>query len=286
MKHIEPPPLETIAADVARALAEDVGAGDLTAGLVPAAARARATVISREAAVLCGRPWFDAVMRALDPQLAPQWQVEEGALMQPNQTIVTIEGTARSLLTAERTALNFLQLLSGTATATAAYVRAVQGTGCKIVDSRKTLPGLRLAQKYAVRVGGGTNHRIGLYDGILIKENHIATAGGVTAALQAAQAAIAAGARPALLQIEVETLDQLREALAAGAPLIMLDNMDHAHIREAVAINAGRAELEVSGNVTLDTVRGYAELGVDRISIGALTKHVRATDYSMRMVHL
>jgi nicotinate-nucleotide pyrophosphorylase (carboxylating) len=243
-------------------------------------------VISREAAVLCGRPWFDAVMRAVDPQLAPQWQVEEGALMQPNQAIVTIEGGARSLLTAERTALNFLQLLSGTATATAAYVRAVQGTGCKIVDSRKTLPGLRLAQKYAVRVGGGTNHRIGLYDGILIKENHIATAGGVTAALQAAQAAIAAGARPALLQIEVETLDQLREALAAGAKLIMLDNMDHAHIREAVAINAGRAELEVSGNVTLDTVRGYAELGVDRISIGSLTKHVRATDYSMRMVHL
>jgi nicotinate-nucleotide pyrophosphorylase (carboxylating) len=286
MKHIDPPPVETIAADVARALAEDVGAGDLTAGLVPAAARARATVISREAAVLCGRPWFDAVMRAVDAQLAPQWQVEEGALMQPNQIVVTIEGAARSLLTAERTALNFLQLLSGTATATSAYVQAVAGTQCKIVDSRKTLPGLRLAQKYAVRVGGGTNHRIGLYDGILIKENHIATAGGVTAALQAAQTAIAAGARAALLQIEVETLDQLREALAAGAKLIMLDNMDHARIREAVAINAGRAELEVSGNVTLDTVRGYAELGVDRISIGSLTKHVRATDFSMRMVHL
>jgi nicotinate-nucleotide pyrophosphorylase (carboxylating) len=286
MSRFQLPPAESIAADVARALAEDIGAGDLTAGLVPATARARATVISREAAVLCGRPWFDAVMCAVDPQLLPQWQVEEGALMQPNQTIVTIEGAARSLLTAERTALNFLQLLSGTATATSAYVQAVAGTQCKIVDSRKTLPGLRLAQKYAVRVGGGTNHRIGLYDGILIKENHIATAGGVTAAMQAAQEAIAAGARPALLQIEVETLDQLREALAAGAPLIMLDNMDHARIREAVAINAGRAELEVSGNVTLDTVRGYAELGVDRISIGSLTKHVRATDFSMRMVHL
>lgn len=286
MNRFDPPSAESIAADVARALAEDVGGGDLTAGLVPAQARARATVISREAAVLCGRPWFDAVMRAVDPHLVPQWQVEEGALMQPNQTIVTIEGAARSLLTAERTALNFLQLLSGTATATSAYVQAVAGTQCKIVDSRKTLPGLRLAQKYAVRVGGGTNHRIGLYDGILIKENHIATAGGVTAALQAAQAAIAAGARPALLQIEVETLDQLREALAAGARLIMLDNMDHARIRDAVAINAGRAELEVSGNVTLDTVRGYAELGVDRISIGSLTKHVRATDFSMRMVHL
>ncbi|MFC3146616.1 carboxylating nicotinate-nucleotide diphosphorylase [Piscinibacterium candidicorallinum] len=286
MSRFQLPPAESIAADVARALAEDVGAGDLTAGLVPATARARATVISREAAILCGRPWFDAVMRAVDPQLLPQWQVEEGALMQPNQTIVTIEGAARSLLTAERTALNFLQLLSGTATATSAYVQAVAGTQCKIVDSRKTLPGLRLAQKYAVRVGGGTNHRIGLYDGILIKENHIATAGGVTAAMQAAQAAIAAGARPALLQIEVETLDQLREALAAGAPLIMLDNMDPARIRDAVAINAGRAELEVSGNVTLDTVRGYAELGVDRISIGSLTKHVRATDFSMRMVHL
>ncbi|KPF68991.1 nicotinate-nucleotide pyrophosphorylase [beta proteobacterium AAP99] len=286
MSHLDPPSAESIAADVARALAEDVGAGDLTAGLVPQEARARATVISREAAVLCGRPWFDAVMRAVDPQLVPQWQVEEGALMQPNQTVVTIEGAARSLLTAERTALNFLQLLSGTATATSAYAQAVAGMGCKIVDSRKTLPGLRLAQKYAVRVGGGTNHRIGLYDGILIKENHIATAGGVTAAMRAAQAAIAAGARPALLQIEVETLEQLREALAAGAPLIMLDNMDHARIREAVAINAGRAELEVSGNVTLDTVRGYAELGVDRISIGSLTKHVRATDFSMRMVHL
>jgi nicotinate-nucleotide pyrophosphorylase (carboxylating) len=286
MSRFQLPAAESIAADVARALAEDIGAGDLTAGLVPATARARATVISREAAVLCGRPWFDAVMCAVDPQLLPQWQVEEGALMQPNQKIVTIEGAARSLLTAERTALNFLQLLSGTATATSAYVQAVAGTQCEIVDSRKTLPGLRLAQKYAVRVGGGTNHRIGLYDGILIKENHIATAGGVTAAMQAAQEAIAAGARPALLQIEVETLDQLREALAAGAPLIMLDNMDHARIREAVAINAGRAELEVSGNVTLDTVRGYAELGVDRISIGSLTKHVRATDFSMRMVHL
>jgi nicotinate-nucleotide pyrophosphorylase (carboxylating) len=279
------PSATEIAQDVRRALAEDVGAGDLTATLVPADATATARVICREQAVLCGRPWFDEVLHQVDPRVQVQWQLVEGALMAPDDLVVELSGQARSLLTAERTALNFLQLLSGTATATRSYVDAVAGTACKIVDSRKTLPGLRLAQKYAVRIGGGTNHRIGLFDGILIKENHIAAAGGVAPALQAARAAIEAGARPSLVQIEVETLVQLREALAAGATLILLDNMQPSQIAQAVAITAGRAELEVSGNVNLSTVRAYAELGVSRISIGSLTKHVRAVDFSMRMSH-
>jgi nicotinate-nucleotide pyrophosphorylase (carboxylating) len=280
-------PMQAVRDNVTQALAEDIGGGDLTAALVPAAARARARVVSREAAILCGRPWFDEVFRQLDPQAILRWHVDEGAQMQPDQTIVTIEGAARSLLTAERSALNFLQLLSATATVAHAYVQAVAGTGTKIVDSRKTIPGLRLAQKYAVRVGGAFNHRIGLYDGILIKENHIATAGGVTAALR--NAALAVKDNPgaaAFVQIEVETLDQLREALDAGAKMVLLDNMRRTQIAEAVRMNAGRAALEVSGNVSLDTVLDYAELGVDRISIGAITKHVRAVDFSMRMEHL
>jgi nicotinate-nucleotide pyrophosphorylase (carboxylating) len=280
------PPHTAIQEDVRRALAEDVGTGDLTAMLVPAGARAQARVISREQAVCCGQPWFTEVFRQVDAQATLHWQVAEGAVMQPNQVIVHIEGTARSLLTAERTALNFLQTLSGTATVAHAFAQAVAGTRCKVVDSRKTLPGLRLAQKYAVRVGGAFNHRIGLYDGILIKENHIATAGGVRAALHNAEQLIAAGKTPAFVQIEVETLDQLQEALAAGAKMVLLDNMTHDQIKQAVAINAGRAALEVSGNVSLENVRSYAELGVDRISTGSLTKHVRAVDFSMRMKHL
>jgi nicotinate-nucleotide pyrophosphorylase (carboxylating) len=276
-------PIEALRKNVTDALAEDIGTGDLTALLVPANARAKARVISRESAILCGTPWFAEVFAQVDASATLAWEPSEGARMQPNDVVVTIDGSARSLLTAERSALNFLQLLSGTATIARTFADAVAGTKTKIVDSRKTIPGLRLAQKYAVRVGGAFNHRIGLYDGILIKENHIATAGGVSAALAAADAAIKAGVHPAFVQIEVETLAQLEEALKAGANMVLLDNMTHAQIAQAVRINAGRAALEVSGNVSLENVRSYAELGVDRISIGALTKHVRAVDYSMRM---
>ncbi|MGZ5269507.1 MAG: carboxylating nicotinate-nucleotide diphosphorylase, partial [Ramlibacter sp.] len=256
---------ELARADVARALAEDVGAGDLTAGLVDPARRAQAVVIAREAAVVCGGPWFVAAVRQLDPQATITWAVPEGRRSSVGQPVVEVRGNARALLTAERTALNFLQLLSGVATKTAAYVEAVRGTRAQIVDTRKTLPGLRLAQKYAVRTGGGTNHRIGLYDAVLIKENHIAAAGGVSAVLQAA-AAVAA--RAAFVQIEVETLAQLEEALGAGAKMLLLDNMDLPTLREAVRITAGRAILEISGGVTLDGLRALAETGVDRISIG------------------
>ena len=267
-------------ADAARALAEDVGAGDLTAALVDPARRARARVLAREAAVICGAPWVEAALRQVDPALQVHWPVHEGLHCAANQVVLEIEGPARSLLTAERTALNFLQLLSAVATKTAAYVVAVRGTRARIVDTRKTLPGLRLAQKYAVKVGGGTNHRIGLYDAVLIKENHIAAAGGVTQVLRAAQRA-AAAAR--FIEIEVETLVQLREALDAGAAMVLLDNMDLPTLREAVRLNDGRAILEISGGVTLESVRALAETGVDRISIGALTKDVKAVDFSMRL---
>ena len=282
----------TIIENVRAALLEDVVSGDLTAQLFPLEARARATVISREAAILCGQDWFYETFKQAAPSATLDWHVAEGAVMGVNQTIVTIEGNARELLTAERTALNFLQLLSGTATTVKQYADALHGTKTKIVDSRKTIPGLRLAQKYAVTVGGGHNHRIALYDGILIKENHIATAGSVTKVLVNAQEVKDAAlnnpfASTAFVMIEVETLAQLTEALGAGAQMILLDNMTHDMIRQAVAINMtfnnGTADLEVSGNVTLDNVRGYAELGVDRISSGSLTKHLRAIDFSMRM---
>jgi nicotinate-nucleotide pyrophosphorylase (carboxylating) len=269
--------------DAARALAEDVGAGDLTAGLVDASRQARALVIAREAAVVCGGPWLVAAVRQLDPQATITWAVPEGQRGRVGQPVVEIRGAARALLTAERTALNFLQLLSAVATKTATYVEAVRGTRAKIVDTRKTLPGLRLAQKYAVRVGGGTNHRIGLYDAVLIKENHIAAAGGVTAVLKEA-ASVAAAAE--FVEIEVETLAQLDEALAAGARMVLLDNMDLPTLREAVRLNADRAILEISGGVTLERLRELAETGVDRISIGTLTKDVKATDYSMRFQEL
>jgi nicotinate-nucleotide pyrophosphorylase (carboxylating) len=269
--------------DAGRALAEDVGAGDLTAGLVPAGRRAQAVVMAREAAIVCGGPWFVAAVRQLDPQATITWAVPEGRRCAVGQPVVEIRGDARALLTAERTALNFLQLLSAVATKTSTYVEAVRGTKARIVDTRKTLPGLRLAQKYAVRTGGGANHRIGLYDAVLIKENHIAAAGGVTPVLRAA-AEVAASAD--FVQIEVETLDQLREALAAGAKMLLLDNMDMPTLREAVRLNEGRAVLEISGGVTLERVRELAETGVDRISIGALTKDVKATDYSMRFKEL
>jgi nicotinate-nucleotide pyrophosphorylase (carboxylating) len=271
---------ELAASDAARALAEDVGAGDLTAALVDPSRRARARVLARESAVICGAPWAEAALRRVDPGLQVQWLVGEGERCAADQVVLQVEGSARSLLTAERTALNFLQLLSAVATKTATYVEAVQGTRARIVDTRKTLPGLRLAQKYAVRTGGGLNHRIGLYDAVLIKENHIAAAGGVVPVLQAAQRV---AAHASFIEIEVETLAQLHEALDAGAKMVLLDNMDMASLREAVRINAGRAILEISGGVTLERLRELAETGVDRISIGTLTKDVKATDFSMRL---
>ncbi len=273
-------------ADVARALAEDVGTGDLTAALIDPHRRARARILAREAAVICGEPWATAAVRALDPSAAIIWHVREGQRCQADQVVVEIEGKAQALLTAERTALNFLQLLSAVASKTAVFVDAVAsvpGNRAAIVDTRKTIPGLRLAQKYAVRMGGGTNHRIGLFDAVLIKENHIAAAGGVTSALQRASAAAQAAK---FVEIEVETLEQLREALDAGARMVLLDNMTLEQMRQAVALNAGRAILEVSGGVNLDTVRDIAATGVDRISIGALTKDVKATDFSMRFEDL
>jgi nicotinate-nucleotide pyrophosphorylase (carboxylating) len=269
--------------DAARALAEDVGAGDLTAALVDPARRAQARVLAREPAVICGAPWVEATLRQLDPGVQLRWLVGEGERCQADQVVLQAEGSARALLTAERTALNFLQLLSAVATKTAKYVDVVRGTRAQIVDTRKTLPGLRLAQKYAVKTGGGTNHRIGLYDAVLIKENHIAAAGGVTPVLRAAQGV---AAQAGFIQIEVETLAQLQEALDAGATMILLDNMELPTLREAVRINAGRASLEISGGVTMQTLRALAETGVDRISIGTLTKNVQATDFSMRLKEL
>ena len=274
-----PPDIARIAGeDAARALEEDVGAGDLTAVLVPAATSARATLLCREAAVLCGVPWFEAVLRRLDARVVLRWLVPEGAPVHPNQTLCELEGNARALLTAERTALNYLQTLSGVATVTRRYVDAVAGTPAQIYDTRKTIPGLRWAQKYAVAVGGGVNHRMGLYDAILIKENHIAAAGGIPQALAAARA-LGAGVT---IQIEVENLNQLETALQAGADLVLLDNFDLATLKAAVKITAARAKLEASGNISLDNVREVAGTGVDRISVGALTKHLRAVDLSLR----
>ncbi|AVP57069.1 carboxylating nicotinate-nucleotide diphosphorylase [Pulveribacter suum] len=270
-------------ADVQRALAEDVGAGDLTAGLIDPARRVRARILARESAIVCGAPWVEAALGALDPGVQLAWHVAEGERCAAEQVVLEIEGNARALLSAERTALNFLQLLSGVATKTRTYVDAVAGTRARIVDTRKTLPGLRLAQKYAVRTGGGVNHRIGLHDAVLIKENHIAAAGGVRAVLQAAHSV---AAQASFIEIEVETLAQLAEALDAGAQMVLLDNMPLTMLHEAVRLNAGRAVLEISGGVQLAGLRALAETGVDRISIGALTKDVRATDYSMRLQEL
>jgi nicotinate-nucleotide pyrophosphorylase (carboxylating) len=266
---------------VAASLAEDVGTGDLTARLIPADVNARGRVITREAAVICGSAWFDAAFEALDPSSTVLWRVRDGETVQPGQTLCDVMATARALLTAERTALNFLQLLSGTATVTRRFVDAIAGTRARIVDTRKTLPGLRLAQKYAVSVGGGSNHRLGLYDGILIKENHIIAAGGIAAALAAARAIAPSNV---FIQVEVENLAQLEEALAAGATMILLDNMSLEQMAAAVDLTAGRAELEASGGVNLERVRAIAETGVNRISIGGLTKDVRAIDLSLRHI--
>jgi nicotinate-nucleotide pyrophosphorylase (carboxylating) len=267
--------------NVAAALAEDVGTGDLTALLTEPGHVAQGKVISREDAVLCGTAWFDACFRSLDRRASITWHAQDGDAVAAGQALCDVSASTRALLTAERQALNFLQLLSGTATLTRRYVQAVAGTGARIVDTRKTLPGLRLAQKYAVRTGGGTNHRLGLYDGILIKENHIIAAGGVTAALTAAQRIAPSNV---FIQIEVETLEQLREALDAGATMILLDNMDLEQMREAARMAGERAELEASGGVRLEHVKRIAETGVHRISIGGLTKDVRAIDLSLRHV--
>jgi nicotinate-nucleotide pyrophosphorylase (carboxylating) len=267
------------------ALTEDIGRRDWTAELVPARQRVRARVLARESAVLCGRAWFDGCLLALDAAARVDWQVAEGERLTPNTIVCTIEASARALLSAERPALNFLQLLSGTATLTRAHVDAIAGAspnprGCAVLDTRKTLPGLRQAQKYAVRCGGGSNQRLALWHGILIKENHIAAAGSIGAVLASARA-LDAGVD---IQIEVESLAQLQEALDQGAGSILLDNFALPQMREAVALNRGRALLEVSGNVQLDAVHAIAATGVDRISIGRLTKDVHAVDFSMRVL--
>ncbi len=267
-------------AGILSALAEDIGSGDVTGRLVPEQEIVRAHVVVREAAVLCGAPWFEGVMKHLDARICIEWRYAEGDMMQADSEVCAIEAPARALLTGERAALNFLQLLSGVATATRDYVELISGTRAAILDTRKTLPGLRLAQKYAVRVGGGCNQRLALYDGILIKENHIAAAGGVRAAMQAALA-LDAGVT---IQIEVESMAQLEDALAVGATSVLLDNFSLEMMRDAVTLTNGRAVLEGSGGVNRDTVRAIAETGVDRISIGSLTKDVHATDYSLRIL--
>lgn len=273
------PPESAVREDVRRALAEDIGSGDVSAALLPDVADTAYLLCKQDQVVVCGRPWFDACHRALDPEVAIDWRVSEGQRVDAGTVLATLFGRARSLVSAERTSLNFLQTLSGTATVTAAYVQAVRGTGARILDTRKTLPGLRLAQKYAVRCGGGENHRIGLFDMILLKENHIRTAGGIAAAVAAARAL-----HPELpLVVEVETLDELRQALALDCTRIMLDDFDPAMRRQAVALAAGRVPLEVSGMVDLSNVRAVAEDGVACISIGALTKHVHAVDVSLKL---
>ncbi|KFI23454.1 carboxylating nicotinate-nucleotide diphosphorylase [Nitrosococcus oceani] len=268
----------SIKEEVRRALAEDIGTGDVTTTLIPATTKITATIICRETAILCGTSWFNEVFHQLDADIAIDWTKADGDLVPANQIICTLHGLARPLLSGERTALNFLQTLSGTATIAHRYASAVKGLPVRILDTRKTLPGLRQAQKYAVRCGGGHNHRRGLYDGILIKENHILAAGSITAAI--AQARIANSNLP--VEIEVENLDELQQALAAGADILLLDNFDTPSLRKAVRINQQRAKLEASGSITLKNIRQVAETGVDYISVGALTKDIRAVDLSIR----
>ncbi|UXI69501.1 carboxylating nicotinate-nucleotide diphosphorylase [Tahibacter amnicola] len=273
------PEAAAIRADVQRALDEDIGSGDATAQLLPDTVNAEAFVITREEAILCGQAWFDACFRALDPAVVIQWHASDGDRLLPNQKFVSLRGNARALVSGERCALNFVQTLSATATVTARHVAAVEGTRTRILDTRKTIPGLRLAQKYAVRCGGGWNHRIGLFDAILIKENHIAAAGSLAAAVRAARSHFP----DLLLEVEVENFDELHQALACGVDRIMLDEFSDDDLCRAVADVAGRVPLEVSGGVSLERVRAIAQTGVDFISIGALTKHVRAIDLSMRV---
>ncbi|GHD74905.1 nicotinate-nucleotide diphosphorylase (carboxylating) [Luteimonas padinae] len=272
------PPPGAVTADVERALAEDLGGGDVTAALLPDGPES-AYLLCKQDAVICGRPWFDACHRALDPGVRIDWRVAEGDRVRAGTVLALLHGRTRALVSAERTSLNFMQTLSGTATATAAHVEAVRGTRARILDTRKTLPGLRIAQKYAVRVGGGDNHRMGLYDAVMLKENHVRAAGSIGAAIAAARAS-----QPGLpLIVEVETLDELHAALEAGCDRILVDDFDAATRREAVRIAAGRIPLEVSGGVDLASLRAIAEDGVDCISIGGLTKHVRAVDLSLKL---
>ncbi|MDB6082530.1 MAG: nicotinate-nucleotide pyrophosphorylase [Gammaproteobacteria bacterium] len=274
-------PPDDLPAQVERALAEDIGSGDLTAALIPAARFGRASVVSREPAILCGVPYVDACFARLDPAVRVGWNAAEGESVAANQSLFTVEGPARALLTGERTALNFLQFLSATATAAHTYAVLVEGTACRVLDTRKTIPGLRSAQKYAVRVGGGHNHRIGLFDGILIKENHIMAAGSIALAVASARAS-GAGVP---VEVEVENLDEFRQAIAAGADIAMLDEFSLEGMREAVAVNRAAThplKLEASGSVTTESIRDIALTGVDYVSVGSITKHVRAVDLSMR----
>lgn len=279
MTDFDTPDAATLEADVRRALNEDVGSGDLSALIVPTAARAHATVICRQHAVVCGQPWVTETLRQMAPDAVLRWHVADGGRCEPGQAVFDVSGGARELLSAERTCLNFLQFLSGIATRTAVYVERAKGTRAQVLDTRKTIPGLRLAEKYAVRCGGGHNHRMGLYDAVLIKENHINAAGGLTAAYRAA---LALAPQASFIQVEVETLAQLEEALSIGVRMVLLDNMSLDQVRAAVRLADGRCSLEVSGGVNLDTLRDFAETGVDRISVGALVKDVSAVDFSMR----
>lgn len=270
---------EAIRTQVMFALDEDIGDGDLTAELIPEEARSEARVISRQQAVICGQEWFDEVFAQLDEDIRIKWQVKDADRVEPDQLLCTLSGSSRALLTGERTALNFLQTLSGTATLASRYAEAIAGTGVKVLDTRKTIPGLRLAQKYAVTCGGCHNHRIGLYDGVLIKENHIAAAGSIAAAVEKARQTAPSDIP---VEVEVENLDELEQALAAGADILLLDNMSPALLRQAVDINKGRAKLEASGGITLQTIHNVAETGVDYISVGEITKELHAVDLSMR----
>ncbi|MEE4661710.1 MAG: carboxylating nicotinate-nucleotide diphosphorylase [Halieaceae bacterium] len=280
MHAIDPETLKNaVIEDVKTALAEDIGSGDITAALIPASARARARVITREAGIVCGRDWVNEVFRQLDPDVTLYWQVRDGEAVHPDRLLFELEGSARSLLTGERTALNFLQLLSGVATRCHDYARLVSDLEVKLLDTRKTLPGLRLAQKYAATCGGCYNHRLGLYDAFLIKENHIEACGGIAGAVDTARRH--APDKP--IEVEVENLDELAQALAAGAHRIMLDNFSFEDLRKAVATTAGRAELEASGGITTETLREVAKTGVDFISLGTLTKDIKALDLSMRL---
>jgi nicotinate-nucleotide pyrophosphorylase (carboxylating) len=272
--------LADLDSNVRAALAEDLGSGDATARLIEAAAEATATVVTREAAVQCGRPWFDEVFRQLDPRVLIAWEDDDGAPLTPGALVCTLRGSARSIVTGERTALNFLQTLSGTATATREYVQALAGSKTRLLDTRKTIPGLRRAQKYAVRSAGGYNHRAGLHDGLLVKENHIAAAGSVAGAIRA----LRASGTKIPIEVEVERLEQIEEAIAAGADMLLLDNFTPAMMREAVALAAGRLKLEASGGFELADLPAVGATGVDFVSVGALTKHVRAIDFSMRIV--
>ncbi|WP_116808712.1 carboxylating nicotinate-nucleotide diphosphorylase [Steroidobacter cummioxidans] len=279
---IAPPSSEYISRTVSTALEEDVGAGDLTAQLIPADRVSKATVITREDATLCGRAWFDEVFRQIDSSVQVTWKAADGDRVRANQLLCELSGPSRSLLTGERTALNFLQCLSAVATETTRYVEALKGTQCRVLDTRKTIPGLRLAQKYAVRCAGGTNHRIGLFDAILVKENHIAAAGSIAAAVAEARKVNS----KVMVEVEVENFDELQQALAAKVDRILLDNFSNEDMKSAVRITRGHEnkgiELEASGNMSLETLRAVAETGVDFISVGGLTKHVRAVDLSMR----